>query len=317
MPAYRLVPACKDYLWGGHRRLREEFGVASSLDPLAEAWVLSCHPDGPSVLANGPYAGRTLPQYLAEAGPAALGKNCAGFAQFPLLVKLIDAEQSLSVQVHPSDEYALREEGQYGKTEMWVVLAAEPGAFLYYGFEREVSRQEFAQSIQDGSLTSLLHKAPVKPGDVFFIPAGTLHAIGAGMVIAEVQQNSNVTYRVYDYGRLGADGKPRTLHIQKALEVTHCGPAPRMEFGPHLGSCRYFTTDLRTGPFAGECGPDSFLALLAVEGQGSLVCGGEEQPATPGSCFFLPAGSGHYLVEGACKMLAIFVQDPMEKPAGI
>ena len=317
MPAYLLQPACKDYLWGGRRHLRESFGIKSSLDPLAEAWVLSCHPDGPSVLASGPFAGRTLPEYLAEAGPAVLGTSCTQFARFPLLVKLIDAEQSLSVQVHPSDEYALREEGQYGKTELWVVLAAEPGAFLYYGFEREVSREEFARSIEDGSLTGLLHKAPVKPGDVFFIPAGTLHSIGAGIVLAYIQQNSNVTYRVYDYGRRGPDGRPRALHIQKALAVAHLGPAPSLQFGPHLGSCRYFTADLRQGPFAGDCGPESFCALLAVEGSGRLTCGGEAQLVFPGSCFFLPAGSGHYLVEGACKMLVIFVQDSMENPAGI
>ena len=316
MPAYLLTPACKDYLWGG-QRLKTDFGIQSELDPLAEAWVLSCHPDGPSVLANGPCAGMTLAAYLEKVGKDALGTACRSFENFPMLIKLIDAKKDLSIQVHPSDEYALANEGQYGKTEMWVVLDAEPGASLYYGFDREISLEEFSRRVSDGTLTEVLRKVPVKAGDVFFIPSGTLHAIGAGLVIAEIQQNSNVTYRVYDYGRLGADGKPRALHIQKALEVTHCGPAPRMEFGPHLGSCRYFTTDLRTGPFAGECGLDSFLALLAVEGQGSLVCGGEEQPAAPGSCFFLPAGSGRYLVEGACKMLAIFVQDPMEKPAGI
>lgn len=312
MPAYRLAPACKDYLWGGHHTLREEFGVESPLDPLAEAWVLSCHPDGPSVITSGPYAGRTLPEYLAEAGPAALGTSCAQFEQFPLLVKLIDAEQNLSVQVHPSDEYALAHEGQYGKTEMWVVLAAKPGAFLYYGFEEEITPEAFARSIADGTLTDRLHKAPVKPGDLFFIPAGTLHAIGAGMVIAEIQQNSNVTYRVFDYGRVGADGKPRALHIDKALAVTRCGPAPALDFGPHLGSCRYFTTDLRTGPFAGTCGPDSFQALLVIEGEGTLACGGARQPLSPGSCFFMPAGSGEYFVEGDCKALVILVEPPME-----
>lgn len=317
MPAYRLRPACKDYLWGGHRRLREDFGVKSSLDPLAEAWMLSCHPDGLSTLANGPYAGRTLAEYLAAAGPAALGSSCAQFDRFPLLIKLLDTEKLLSVQVHPTDDYALKNEGQYGKTEMWVVLSAEPGAFLYCGLEREVSRGELACSIQNGGLISLLHRVPARVGDVFFVPAGTLHAIGAGLVIAEIQQNSNLTYRVYDHGRLGPDGRPRALHIQKALDVARCGPAPQPPCGEHLGSCQYFTVDLRTGPFAGECGQKSFVALLAIEGKGSLACGGETQAFLPGGCFFLPAGSGGYLVEGACKMLVIFVQDPIENPAGI
>lgn len=312
MPAYRLLAACKDYLWGGHRALREEFGIESTLDPLAEAWVLSCHPDGPSTIASGPWAGRTLPEYLAEAGPAALGSNCAGFDRFPLLVKLIDTEKDLSVQVHPSDEYALAHEGQYGKSELWVVLRAKPGAFLYYGFERESTREAFARAIEEGTLLEQLHRAPVKTGDVFFIPAGTLHAIGAGMVIAEIQQNSNVTYRVYDYGRIGADGRPRPLHIEQALAVTRCAPAPAFDFGPHLGSCRYFTVDAHDGPFAANCGSESFHALLAVSGTGSLHCGGEAQPLQAGSCYFIPANSGRYFVEGDCKTLSILVVPPME-----
>ena len=135
------------------------------------------------------------------------------------------AKESLSVQVHPSDEYALAHEGQYGKTEMWVVLDAVPGAYLYYGFQREVTKEEFVQQIKAGTLTEILRKLSVKKGDVIFIPSGTLHAIGAGLVIAEIQQNSNVTYRVFDYGRAGADGKPRALHVEKALEVTSLKPA--------------------------------------------------------------------------------------------
>ena len=146
MPAYQLLPACKDYIWGG-QRLRTDFGVQSELNPLAEAWVLSCHPDGPSVLADGPFAGKTLPEYLAEAGPGALGTRCTKFENFPMLIKLIDAKKDLSIQVHPSDTYALAHEGQYGKTEMWIVLDAAPGAGLYHGFEREISREEFARRV--------------------------------------------------------------------------------------------------------------------------------------------------------------------------
>ena len=306
MPAYLLTPACKDYLWGG-QRLRTDFGVQSELNPLSEAWVLSCHPDGPSVLANGPEAGLTLQAYLDKAGKAALGTACKGFENFPILIKLIDAKKDLSIQVHPSDEYALANEGQYGKTEMWVVLDAEPGASLYYGFDHEVSREEFARRVGDGTLTEVLHKVPVKAGDVFFIPSGTLHAIGAGVVIAEIQQNSNVTYRVFDYGRLGADGKPRQLHVEKALAVTDCRPAPALDFGEHLGSCRYFTTDGHDGAFQGTCDSTSFQALLVTDGAGTLTCGGETQEIKKGQCFFLPAGSGDYRVDGACRTLTAYV----------
>ena len=261
MPAYQLIPTCKDYIWGG-QRLKTDFGIQSDLNPLSEAWVLSCHPDGPSVLADGPDKGMTLRAWLDKAGKEALGTACEPFEDFPMLIKLIDAKKDLSIQVHPSDAYALEHEGQYGKTEMWVVLDAEPGASLYYGFDREVSLEEFSSRVSDGTLTEVLRKVPVKPGDVFFIPSGTLHAIGAGLVIAEIQQNSNVTYRVFDYGRLGADGKPRALHVEKALAVTDRRPAPALDFGEHLGDCRYFTTDGHQGDFQGDCDGTSFHALL-------------------------------------------------------
>ena len=306
MPAYQLLPACKDYIWGG-QRLRTDFGVQSELNPLAEAWVLSCHPDGPSVLADGPCAGMTLPDYLAQEGKAVLGTACQSFENFPMLIKLIDAKKDLSIQVHPSDEYALAHEGQYGKTEMWVVLDAEPGASLYYGFDREVSLEEFSRRVEDGTLTEVLRKVPVERGDVFFIPSGTLHAIGAGLVIAEIQQNSNVTYRVFDYGRLGPDGKPRALHVEKALEVTDRRPAPALDFGPHLGSCRFFSTDGHNGPFRAVCDGASFHALLVTEGEGELTCGGEKRRIERGQCFFLPAGSGEYQVAGGCRTLTSYV----------
>ena len=219
METIKLTPACKDYLWGGEK-LRQDYGIQSQLHPLAEAWVLSCHPDGPSVVATGPLAGKALPEYIQEKGPGCLGADCEKFTDFPILAKFIDAKGDLSIQVHPSNEYALAHEHQFGKTEMWYVLDCEPGATLYYGFQHQISREEFQQRIQDNTLTEVLNAVPVEKGDLFFIPAGTLHAIRKGIVVAEIQQNSNMTYRIYDYGRVGADGKPRQLHIQQALEVT-------------------------------------------------------------------------------------------------
>ena len=297
MKALQLTPACKDYLWGG-QRLKTDFGVQSDLNPLAEAWVLSCHPDGPSLLPDG----TTLADYLA-AHPEAAGSHCEAFADFPVLVKLIDAKNDLSIQVHPSDAYALEHEHQYGKTEMWVVLAAEPGAFLYYGFDHEITKEEFARRIRENTLTEVLHAAPVQKGDVFFIPSGTLHAICHGIVIAEVQQNSNVTYRVYDYGRVGADGKPRALHIEQALAVIDLRPAPALDFAPHLGQCAYFTTDLRRAPFGETVDETSFAALLVTEGTGTLAMDGETMPLAAGDCLFVPAGSGTFQVEGDCSVL--------------
>ena len=155
--------------------------------------------------------------------------------------------------MHPDNAYALEHEGQYGKTEMWYVLEAEPNAFLYYGFKHPITKKEYKQRIENNTLTEVLNAAPVKKGDVFFIPAGTLHAICKGIVIAEIQQNSNVTYRVYDYGRLGADGKPRQLHVAQALEVTRCVPPQPQDFGGHLAACEYFTADAVRGGAGGVC----------------------------------------------------------------
>ena len=253
MPILKLTPSCKDYLWGGSR-LRTDFGIKSDLDPLAEAWVLSCHPDGASYLPDG----TTLAAYIA-AHPGCLGTDCDRFEQFPILTKFIDAKQNISVQVHPSNDYALKNEHQYGKTEMWYVLDCLPGAYLYYGFDHEISKEELAERIKNNTLTEVLNAVPVHKGDCFFIPSGTLHAICKGIVIAEVQQNSNVTYRVYDYGRVGADGKPRALHIEKALDVTRRTPPQKQDFGSHLAQCEYFTVDIKSGNFNGTADEKSFL----------------------------------------------------------
>ena len=228
MRPFELIPPIKDYIWGG-TKLREEFGKESGLERLAESWELSCHKDGVSVISGGEFDGMTLSEFVEE-HPEALGKNCGRFEFFPVLIKLIDARDDLSVQVHPDDDYAMRVEGGYGKTEVWYVIDCEEGAELIYGFAEETDSDTFRRAIEEGTLLDIVNRVPVKKGDVFFIEAGTLHAIGKGILIAEIQQNSNTTYRVYDYGRLGADGKPRELHIDKALDVTRCTP-PTVKYG--------------------------------------------------------------------------------------
>lgn len=298
METIKLTPACKDYLWGGEK-LRQDYGIQSQLHPLAEAWVLSCHPDGPSVVATGPLAGKTLPEYIQEKGPGCLGADCEKFTDFPILAKFIDAKGDLSIQVHPSNEYALAHEHQFGKTEMWYVLDCEPGATLYYGFQHQISREEFQQRIQNNTLTEVLNAVPVEKGDLFFIPAGTLHAIRKGIVVAEIQQNSNVTYRIYDYGRVGADGKPRQLHIQQALEVTQrTPPQPDPDFHGHLAQCPYFTVDVMEGRFTLDCGPESFVSVLVLEGTGALWEGDESMSLRKGESLFIPAGAGQCRLEG-------------------
>jgi len=311
----KLKPSCKDYIWGGHR-LAEEYGIQSDKDVLAEAWVLSCHPDGPCVIVNGPNAGKTLAQYIQENGSQALGTHCRRFRDFPILVKFIDAAQNLSVQVHPGNRYALAEEHQYGKTEMWYVMDAAPNSFLYYGFKREVSQEEFARRIQEDTLLEVLNAVPVQKGDVLFIESGTIHAIGAGILIAEIQQNSNVTYRVYDYGWVGKDGKKRDLHIEKALAVTNRVPILRSGRSyPHVADCDYFTVDRLNldgsvmRKVEGAVNEDSFVSILIMNGKGSISCGGERVSYQKGDSVFLPAGSGAYTMEGSYDALITTIRD--------
>lgn len=309
MAVIKLKPSCKDYIWGG-TKLRTEFGKEFDGDRLAETWELSCHPDGPSYVASGEYAGETLGEYILMEGKKVTGTHSRKFEQFPLLIKFIDAKEDLSIQVHPDDGYALKNEGQYGKTEMWYIVDCEEGAGLYYGFSREVSKEEFAQRIQDRTLLEVLNKVEVQKGDVLFIEPGTIHAIGKGNVIAEIQQNSNVTYRVYDYGRKGPDGRERDLHIEKALQVTNRVPIMRRKsFEPHIVSCDYFTVDKivldgqRMKRIFGEIDRTSFASILVLDGSGAVTAGDQRLEVRKGDSVFITANTGEYELEGAFEAL--------------
>ena len=214
-------PVLKDYIWGG--RNLERFGRKLPQGITAESWEIAGHKNGTTRVENGRYAGKLLTEVQTELGLDLIGSNCAWAQErdkFPLLIKLLDATRPLSVQVHPDDDYALKHEGnELGKTEMWVVLHAEPGAELILGVKSGTTRQAIRQAILDGKLEPFLHTIPVKTGDHLCVPAGSLHAIMDGLIIAEIQQNSDTTYRVYDWNRVGADGKPRPLHVEKALDV--------------------------------------------------------------------------------------------------
>lgn len=311
----KLKPACKDYLWGG-TRLREQYGIQSDKDPLAEAWELSAHPDGESVVSGGPCDGLTFSAYMEKGGRGVLGTHAEVFAKFPVLIKFIDAKNPLSIQVHPSDEYALRVEGEYGKTEMWYVMDCEEGAFLYFGVNREVSKEEFRRRIEENTVTEVLNKVPVKKGDVFFIEAGTLHAIGAGILICEIQQNSNTTYRVYDYGRRDAAGNLRELHIEKALDVSRLSPVEtgNCEYAPKqtgdaehtlLASCPYFTTEhyRLAGKTEITAGAESFVSLVILDGEGTVSDRDGAVAFQKGESLFIPADSGTVAINGKCEWI--------------
>lgn len=305
MPILKLMPCCKDYLWGGSK-LKTMFHKRYDGAVLAETWELSCHKDGESSISGGPFNGMPLSDYIRLHGRCFLGTNCDRFKDFPVLVKLIDAKEKLSVQVHPDDAYALETEGQYGKTEMWYVADAEESAFIYYGFTRDISGDEFRQRIEQDTLLEVLQSVRVKKGDVVFIPAGTIHAIGGGIVIAEIQQNSNLTYRVYDYGRLGPDGKSRQLHIDKALDVTCLHPRTiTYDFGTHLGSCSYFMVDMIEADiwYSAHASEKSFHHLLILDGEGVLFDHSDRVSFQRGDSLYICAGTGSYTIVGKCRAL--------------
>ena len=305
----KLSPAFKDYLWGGER-LKSEFNKKCDLSPLAESWELSAHKDGESLVRGGEFDGLGLTEYIERIGRSALGENSAKYDYFPLLIKLIDAKGDLSVQVHPDDAYALIHEGEYGKTEMWYILDCEEGACLYYGFARDVSREEYETAIKNGELCSILNRVRVKKGDVFFIPAGTVHAIGAGIVICEIQQNSNTTYRVFDYNRRDKNGNLRPLHIEKALEVSDLKRSPELCDTPDgddvlLSECDYF--EVRRLRISGEreliLDRTSFVSLIVTEGEGRLAYGSGELSLMKGDSIFLPAQDSKMTVYGNLEII--------------
>lgn len=310
----KLQPSGKDYVWGG-QRLKKEYNKKFDGDVLAETWELSCHPDGPSYISNGTYTGKTLQEYISAVGNDILGTHCKRFADFPILIKFIDAKDNLSIQVHPDNHFALQNEGQFGKTEMWYVMDAEKDAFLYYGFKKEISKEEFAKRIEDDTLLEVLNPVPVQKGDVLFIESGTIHAIGKDILIAEIQQNSNVTYRVYDYGRVGKDGKKRDLHIEKALAVTNRVPIVRKNSYPHVADCDYFTVDklhldgTYMKKMEGIVTGESFISILILDGEGVISNKGERVEYQKGDSFFLPANSGIYQIEGNCDALITTIRE--------
>lgn len=313
-----LKPSVKDYIWGG-TKLKTEYRLETEKEIAAEGWMLSCHKDGESVILNGSLAGKTLSEALKIWGKKALGSGAQRFEEFPILIKLIDANQKLSVQVHPDDEYALRVEGEFGKNEMWYVVDADENASLIYGFNKTLEKEEFERRIKDNTLNAVCNFVPVKKGDVFFISAGTLHAIGEGILIAEVQQNSNSTYRVSDYGRLGADGKPRPLHIEKALAVTKTTP-PTQAYGAvgetesfgygterQLASCEFFSSKILNLKGKKDIySPKSFVSLVVLDGECSVAYREENILLNKGQSVFVPAGL-NVSVNGKAEILYSYI----------
>ena len=322
-----LRPTGKDYLWGG-RRLNDEFEKNIDLSPLAETWECSTHPDGPSFVSGGEFDGMKLSEVL-KMHPEYLGTHSAGMdvkedGGLPILIKFIDADKDLSVQVHPDDEYAkINENGQRGKTEMWYVLDAAHDAKLVYGLNRAMSREDVKKAIEDGTIVKYLQTVPVKKDDVFFVEAGTIHAIGSGVLIAEIQESSNLTYRLYDYDRTDKGGSRRELHIDKALDVAKLSgvseprqPLRVLKYRQGVASellcrCRYFEVyrmlinTERRQKVTYSADSVSFKVLLCVGGCGTVSCDDMKIDFYKGDCIFVPADSEELRIHGQAQFLDI------------
>lgn len=323
---FLLKPSAKDYLWGGSL-LNDDFGKNIDMEPLAETWECSTHPAGESSVASGIYQGMTLSELL-RLHPGFLGSHSllltGGKPELPILVKLIDAKKDLSVQVHPDDAYARKYENSFGKTEMWYVLQAGRDSKLVYGFKRDLTREEVKSAIEHDCLSNYLNYVPVRSNDLFFIEAGTVHAIGAGTLVAEIQQNSNLTYRLYDYGRKDKNGQPRQLHIDKALDVARLASSaePRRtlrvlkyakgQASEFLSRCKYFqvermlvNTETNRDLASFQTDGSSFHALLCVEGCGVIFGDKMMLNFFKGDCIFVPASSIPLKIHGRAQLLNI------------
>ena len=308
----KLSYVTKSPLWGG-KRLQNDWNICAEADTVGEAWMLTVRDNEMSVIQNGAQAGKTLREYIKEHGNAVVGTAYDG-GDFPLLIKLIDACDKLSVQVHPDDDYAARVENDRGKTEMWYIVEADEGAEIIYGLREGMSADEFRAAVRAGKLSDTMHRCPVHAGETYFIPSGMLHAIGAGILIAEIQQNCDLTYRVYDYDRRGADGSLRELHVDKALDVTVPFTADevdaiRFEAGAQddvtLAHCRYFRTRKLTvdKPTALTVGTRSFAFVLCLDGKGEIVADGAHYPVGRADGYYLPASLGNVTLDGEMTVL--------------
>ncbi len=326
-------PVLKEYIWGGYSLARLLNRPVPADRPIAESWEIAAHANGTTNVANGPYAGRSLTRLLDEFGEALVGRRARWALErdrFPLLIKLLDAAQSLSVQVHPDDAYALSHEGnELGKSEMWVVLHAQPDAAVVLGMEPGVTRESFRAALISGRLAPLLHTIPVAAGDHVCVPAGSLHAILGGVLIAEIQQNSDTTYRVYDWNRLQKNGHPRPLHIEKALEVINFEqiapalpavqtvqtvPGPAGIVRERLCETRYFAVErlrLEVGDrVGGNCDGETLEIWGAIEGEAQIASGRYTLEMRAVRFALLPAKLGEYefsAVGGPATALRVYL----------
>ena len=296
MELVKLKPGVKDYIWGG--TYFNAFNKGTSLDRVSECWELSVRDNDSSIVASGKDEGKRLVDALTKED---IGPVMERFPYFPLLIKLIDAKENLSVQVHPSDDYALKYEQSFGKSEMWHIISADEGSGLYVGLNKDYSKEDIEKALKEGTILECLNFYKVKPGDTFVINPGTIHAIGAGVRLIEIQQNSNLTYRLYDYNRVDKDGNPRELHIKKALDVIDYKQYKVVKSDNELlADNKYFT--VKEVNFENEleitANDKALISFTFLEGEGLV----NDIPYSKYDTFFLPYGK-KCLIKGKGKVV--------------
>ena len=308
----KLSPEYKEIIWGGNR-LKNEYNKHSDLANIAESWELTVRDDGMNIICGGEFDKCTMEEFIDKNGFSVVCDK--PLDRFPLLIKFIDACDNLSVQVHPDDEYGLKYADSLGKTEMWYIIDATEGAKLVYGLKEGCTTAMFNEAVKNGCVEDMLNYVSVKKGDVFFIPSGLVHAIGAGILLAEIQQNSNITYRVYDYNRLGKDGKPRELHVEHALNVIknrNNSEIEKIRYSKgknsenQLANCDYFDVckyDLKGNEQKLSADKSSFHSILCLDGVGTITYNGENLDLVKGDSYYIPAGCGEYTVSGNLEII--------------
>jgi mannose-6-phosphate isomerase len=301
----KFTPIYKERIWGG-TNLKNKFARELPGSHIGESWELSCHKNGTSIVANGMLAGKTLQELIVEYKEKLMGKKFVNENYFPLLIKIIDANDNLSIQVHPDDEYAYRVEGEAGKTEAWYVVDAKENAHIVYGLQKDISRETFIKAVETNTIGDTVKMVPVKTGDMVFVPAGMVHALLDGVMVYEVQQNSDTTYRVYDYDRVGDDGKKRELHIDKAIEVINFTEQPSCNFEDSSMNCQYFSMDkLKIQGARNEKTNNQFIIYCVTAGTGEIVYKDSVESLHAGETVLIPACLGNYVIKGNMELLKI------------
>lgn len=321
MYPFNFQPVYKQIIWGGSN-IQEYFKRKVPFDKVAESWELCCRKDGMSIITNGEFAGRTLQNMIDKFGPKLLGTDVSKKygENFPLLIKIIDANDRLSIQVHPDDIYAKQVGEQNGKNELWYVIDAKKDARLIYGLKKGVTKDLFSAAVLNGHIDETLQEISVKPGDVIYIPAGTVHAILDGILIVEIQQNSNTTYRIHDWDRVDAAGKKRELHICQALDVINFGVCCQPSQGTVTVKTNCYTNKamLRSdffcideltlnGEYNSQTNGRTFIILINLQGSGKLTYDGKFIDLNPGETVFIPANLGRFNITGNQKLLLVSV----------